>query len=190
MGEFVRALEALFSLSSTQFTMEVPTVTSDIGCKLRVAGKILIAMMVLATAAVTTAGSASAAPTSAPRVTAIQPDTSASDSLGCSDHSLCMWVNSGFSGTKFTRTFGTVSSDTWHFVGTAFNDQASSLDNNRGFASGIAKNAPANLPDALCFVGGTTISNFANDAWPDNSPLNDSVSSYLLSSNNQFCTAP
>jgi len=175
--------------------MEVQRVTSYIACKLGAVGKILIAMMVFATAAVMTAGSANAAPASAPAVTAIQTITPDVDSHGCAAHSLCMWVNAGFSGTKFQKTFGDVPSDTWLFVGSVngstFNDKASSLDNNRGFASGIAKNAPANLPDAFCFKGGVTISNFAGGFWPDGfSPLNDSVSSYLLSSDNTGCTRP
>jgi hypothetical protein len=164
-------------------------VTSDIRRKLGAPGKILIAMMFLATAAVMTAGSASAATTSAPAVTAVQPVTTATDSLGCPAHSLCLWVNSGFSGGLFFKTFGTVSSNTWLFT-SGFNDVASSLDNNRADESGIDKNFPANLPDFFCFTGGRTISNFAGQGWPDGSGLNDSVSSFQLSSHTGSCTTP
>jgi len=164
-------------------------VTSDIGRKLGAMRKILIAMMVLATAAVTTAGSASAATTNAPTVTSIQPVTPDVDSAGCAAHSFCLWVNSGYSGTKFTVTFGTVSSDTWRPLGSGINDKASSLDSNRVFATGIAKNFPPSPPDVLCLQGGTRISDLRTLRWPDGTSVNDSISSFELSSSSS-CTVP
>jgi hypothetical protein len=163
--------------------------TSDIGRKLGAVAKILIVMMVLATAAVATASTASAATTSAPVVTAVQSDTTATDSHGCPAHSLCLWVNSGFQGGLFFKTFGSVQSNVWLFT-SGFNDVASSLDNNRGDESGIDKDFPASLPNFFCFRGGKTISNFAGQGWPDGTSLNDSVSSFQLSSSSTSCATP
>jgi Peptidase inhibitor family I36 len=109
----------------------------------------------------------------------------------CPNHSLCLWHDSGFAGTLWVRTYGNVSSNTWLWLGSSsFNDQASSLYNKREYSSGVDKNYPANSPDSYCFDGGVSFNNLANVPWPDGTTMNDSISSYYLSSTTTGCRIP
>jgi hypothetical protein len=145
-----------------------------------------------------TAAQAQASTDSAATINAIDPSAATAipepqpDALSqCPAHSLCMWKDAGYMGTFWYRLFGTVRADVFHYVGDDMNDMASSFFNNRAWAVGLGKNWPANFGNKdpiVCYLGDTHINNFQNFVWPDGSTMNDSISSYELASNPNFCT--
>jgi hypothetical protein len=115
----------------------------------------------------------------------------------CHSGQFCMWQNYDYnnevSGTFWSRTYGTVSNYSWHFVGNAnngnaFNDKATSLYNNRAFDVGVNKDFnPVSGTDRYCYGGGLAISNLVTRNWPDGSAENDSISAYWFSGTSSGC---
>lgn len=115
----------------------------------------------------------------------------------CPAHSFCMWQNYDYnnevSGTFWYRTYGSVTNYAWHFVGnatngTGFNDQATSLWNNRAYDVGVNKDYnPVSGTDRYCYGGGTALSNLVTRNWPDGSPENDSISAFWFSATSSGC---
>jgi hypothetical protein len=126
-----------------------------------------------------------------PSETAIMPEAQPDNLSQCPAHSLCMWKDIGYQNALWVRTFGTVPSDVFHFVGTDdigdnFNDQASSLFNNRAWASGVGKDWPvnfnANPVNVKCYLANAQVSDLRGAFWPDNTTMQDSISSFELAS--------
>lgn len=126
-------------------------------------------------------GTASADTSTAAQPSATADSAEAPASLsGCPGAALCLWRDSGFSGTQWTWRYGSHPHNQWLYVGSGANDQASSIYNNRGEVSGVAKNFPATSPDAYCEPTHSVVRNLAGINWPDGTPENDSISSVDL----------
>jgi hypothetical protein len=116
---------------------------------------------------------------SAATVTASRPDVLVG---ACAAHSLCLWRNSGWGGTRWTFTAGHYTANAWIYVGNAVNDQASSLFNNRANVSGIAADLPVQTNGWACVRGGSSAVNLQDFSWRKGVNMNDSISSFDLSS--------
>ena len=92
---------------------------------------------------------------------------------------LCLWKDSNYSGGMWFYDTGEWGSNTWNYVGSAANDQASSVYNNRSGVSYLAKDSPPGA-NTVCLPVQWATSNLANFAWPDGSNMNDSVSAFDL----------
>jgi Peptidase inhibitor family I36 len=101
----------------------------------------------------------------------------------CPASSFCMWQNSNYntsvSGGFWAYTYGNYALYTWFYVGDSANDKASSLYNNRAWATGIDKDYnPADTTDLYCLAGHYQNANLSPYAWHDGSNENDSISAF------------
>jgi hypothetical protein len=123
----------------------------------------------------TTSGAAQAGTNGAAR-----ESTPLATPVNCPGHTLCTYQNanynnSGASGTQWNFPYNSSPHLVWFYVGAAANDQISSLYNNRGWVSYVAKACPAGS-DNYAFGGGARVANFASWSWPDGTGVNDSIS--------------
>ncbi len=110
--------------------------------------------------------------------------------MSCVDephNGLCLWHDSGYSGTMWFFDQRIYSHNRWHYVGDAANDKASSLYNKRVNGTLISKNMPPTSPDQVCVVEQGAYNNLANNSWPDGSSANDSISGFNLLDNLPNC---
>lgn len=93
------------------------------------------------------------------------------------DH-LCTWQNSNYMGTNWNFT---ITTHTWYYVGAGANDKISSLYWNNYFQTFgyIAKNCPADSQWTYINTQGTA-PNLANNKWPNQTGMNDSISAYAI----------
>jgi hypothetical protein len=102
---------------------------------------------------------------------------------GCLSHHeyLCTWQNSNYSGTEWIYPeFGSGQGDGyWWYVGSAANDQISSLYNYTLSYAYVAKDCPADSQwTYLGIADGAP--NLANSEWPNLSGMNDSISAWSI----------
>jgi Peptidase inhibitor family I36 len=138
----------------------------------------------IATASLMSIGLLASVPASAQTAragAAARPDSLSS----CGAHTLCLWENSGYSGTQWSYAYADYAHDSWIYVGAAANDQASSLYNNRGDYSDISKNSPpsSNGQTQACVQPGDSVSDLANYEWTNGTAMNDSISAFDLTTN-------
>ncbi|HEX4805059.1 MAG TPA: peptidase inhibitor family I36 protein [Conexibacter sp.] len=112
------------------------------------------------------------------------PTIRAADAFGCPESSFCMWQNIGFSGTRYTYTIEANNQNKWLYVGSAANDQASSIDSNRVHSTQINKDFNPIGSNGYCLTSGFIEENLTLRRWPDGSNMNDSISAYELRSEN------
>jgi hypothetical protein len=160
--------------------------------RISTAGLLLVLAGTIGFAAVPGA-SAGAPPTppTMPGVTTVMPGTPApgagpDSSFGSCTIGFCIWDNANYSGT-FTFWANSVypytSENTWHYVGNAYNDIASSLYNDRNLSTYISADYPPSN-NWYCLPQFSVASNLADDYWPNGSDMNDTLSSFnILSSN-------
>jgi hypothetical protein len=87
---------------------------------------------------------------------------------------LCGWQNSNYSGTQWNLTG---EDGYWWTVGSAANDKISSLYNHSLSYGFVAKNCPAD--SEWTYIGaGFAAPNLANNKWPDQTSMNDSISAF------------
>jgi hypothetical protein len=91
---------------------------------------------------------------------------------------LCLWHDSGYSGTLWVEKESTHITNAWYHLGNA-EDQVSSLYNNRTKATYIDKDYPPG-GQTVCLPQQYALSNLKNWAWPNGSNMNDSISSFDL----------
>lgn len=97
----------------------------------------------------------------------------------CPQYYFCMWADSNYGG--YIESYSGNDSS-WTYVGAYFNDQASSIWNERNNASWVDADYPAASRDAcIGGGGGWYYKNLANWGWQQNqTSANDSISSYWL----------
>jgi hypothetical protein len=148
-------------------------------CALALAAALAVAWMVPSGAAQASTATPAVAPSPA--------------SIGqCPAHSFCMWQNYNYnnsvSGGFWYYTYGNYALFTWFYVGDSANDQATSLYNNRAWATGINKDYnPASIDDRYCLAGGYQNADLVPYAWHDGSGENDSISAFWHSTYPSSC---
>jgi hypothetical protein len=113
---------------------------------------------------------------------ASQPSVPLADLHGCPAHSFCMWNNAGFTGTRWTYNDSTLPHNLWLPVGSAANNKASSLDNNRALTTGFSKNLPPSTGSFACLFPHRSLASLAAHTWLNGTPMNNSISGFALSS--------
>lgn len=111
----------------------------------------------------------------------IPPDAAASEFSYCAAEprdGLCLWQNVGYEGDYWYYNQRGYSHNSWHYVGSYANDQASSIYNQRTEGTLVGKNMPPSMPDEVCIVYQAAYGNLTAYAWPDGSTMNDSISSF------------
>jgi hypothetical protein len=107
-------------------------------------------------------------------------------------YNLCFWHDGSYSGTIYAWAQGTggagvhqCQSDTWCFIGSAANDQASSYDNYRQHIAWAGRDWVNGGPGSAqaCLPVMTGDPHLGSDAWPGGNyyAANDSISSFYLS---------
>jgi Peptidase inhibitor family I36 len=91
---------------------------------------------------------------------------------------LCTWQNSNYGGTQWNfPEFGGHPDGYWWYVGDAANDKVSSLYAHTDSWAFVAKNCPADSEWTWIGAGGSA-ANLANNKWPNQTSMNDSISAY------------
>jgi len=101
----------------------------------------------------------------------------------CAQNTLCTWQNSGFGGTQWNfRVSSGQNGGFWWFVGSAKNDQISSIVNNNLFTKAwVDKDCPAG--GNYTWIGASqSAPDLTKNKWPDGSTMNDSISAWGISS--------
>lgn len=131
----------------------------------------------LAVTAAALATGLSLAATGAAQASAARQPTTPADQLTCPASTFCMWTNANFTGSRFDF-HGPL--NTWIYVGPTADNRASSLDNNRGEVTWVAKNV---LPstERVCLRPHQAVANLATVSWPDGTSMNKSISETYLS---------
>lgn len=105
-------------------------------------------------------------------------------------YNLCFWHDGGYSGTIYAWAQGTggagvhqCQSDTWCFIGSAANDQASSYDNHRQHIAWAGFDNPGPGAYQACLAVMTGDPHLSSDVWPNSgyTGANDTISSFYLS---------
>lgn len=143
---------------------------------------VITAIAVCAVAVLGIAGPSSGAAGGSPPSIALQgpsdpPPGGITDSFGqcVVSGALCLWHDGAYSGTFWSFSSGNW--DTWFYVGSAANDQASSLYNNRSRISYVSKDDPPSA-QTVCLPPQFAVQHLSNFVWPDGSNMNDSISAY------------
>jgi hypothetical protein len=102
----------------------------------------------------------------------------------CPSATLCTYQNAdynnnGASGTQWNFPYNSTPHLQWVWIGSAANDQISSLNNHRAWISYVNKDCPA-TSQAYAWGGGSAPNNLQNWSWPDGSNMNDSISAIAL----------
>lgn len=102
----------------------------------------------------------------------------------CPSSTLCTYQNkdynnNGASGTQWNFAYNSTPHLQWVWVGSAANDQISSLHNNRAWISYVNKNCPANN-QSVAFAGGAAPKDLTTWLWPDGSQVNDKISAIAM----------
>ena len=114
----------------------------------------------------------------------------------CSAHRFCMWQNYNYNnnvpGTFWYRTYGSYTNYAWHYVGNSFNDEATSVYNERAYKVGVNKDYPGSSVYKICWPGGYKNSNLNSSTnplyWPQGGgKVNDSISSWWFSGTSSSC---
>lgn len=112
----------------------------------------------------------------------------------CKAHQFCMWQNYAYnnyqSGSFWSRTYGSWTNYNWHYVGNAFNDEATSVYNKRAYKVGVDRDYPASSAYKLCWPGGYQNSNLNNPPlyFPyDGGKVNDNISAWWFSATSSSC---
>jgi hypothetical protein len=99
------------------------------------------------------------------------------DTATCAPYNLCLWSDSGFSGSQFSADFFDEPSG-WNSVPSSVNNTTSSLVNYRDSITWVAQYA-GGTGHSACLTAGFSISNLADVDWPGyTTPMNDSITSY------------
>jgi hypothetical protein len=99
----------------------------------------------------------------------------------CPSSAFCMWKDAYFGGTQWTYSINSYPQNTWFYVGSGANDQASSFYNHRVHSTYINQNYPANGGQA-CIPSEIIYENLFELAWGGGygGNANDSISAIYL----------
>lgn len=102
----------------------------------------------------------------------------------------CMWHDSSYMGTMWTWNTNKNSHNTWLYVGSAANDQASSLFNERSYVTYVDIDYPASIGTQYekCWGPNVQVANLGPYEWPGTSlTMNDDISSVDILNNETAC---
>jgi hypothetical protein len=114
-------------------------------------------------------------------VSALPFATPAAQASSCPVNTLCTWQNSDYTGTQWNLGEIGRQPGYWWYVGSAENDQISSLwfNSQSGLYAYVAKDCPADSQWTWIDGQGKN-SNLANAEWPNLTSMNDSISAYAI----------
>jgi hypothetical protein len=91
-----------------------------------------------------------------------------------------MWENADYGGIFWYYSGTNYNYNHYYYVGAEFNDEASSLYNDRSSGSIVDKDYPPG-DDEICAIAQDVFENLAGWEWPqDDTTMNDSISSFNL----------